>query len=928
MWMTFARLGYWELAQMRNEVPGWAYQPEISILVPVYNPERAWLEKALDSVIGQAYPHWELCVCDDASTESYVREVLGTYERLDSRIRVRYSHENMGIVGATNVALSLASGEFVGLLDHDDELSPNALFEVVKFLQERPDADLIYSDEDKLDEDGQRVSPRFKIGWSPDLAMGGNYLNHFSVYRRVVLEELDGWREGFDGAQDLDLVQRYGERTDKIHHIPKVLYHWRMAAGSTALSADGKPYTHERARRSLEDALKRRGVVGHVRDGLAANTFRIDREIVGRPRVSVVIPTTRQTPLEYVESLRSRTTYLNYEIVPVDIGAGSAPEHLTPDEKVVEQPSGSNLCELYNAAVQQAQGEYVLLLSPHLEATSDEWLENMLQHAQRPEVGAVGGRLILPPDWIFQAGLILDDGARGKTEDDLPRFYRYCDQHTLGHRHFVNMVRNCSAVSSACMMFRREVFEEVGGFDNLHLSAEFADVDLCLRMREHGYLIVYTPYAEFTHHGPLQSQPRLNAAEADYVRNRWREVLGTDPYYNPNLDWVPSDPMMPEARLELSEREEPAPAVERRTEAKPLKQAEASPASDPHVEVERARRHLVSPISHTVPTEDLRVEDVRFFVVGYGRSGTAWLETTLNSHPEVLCLGPGMFFGRNLESFGGLRVLHEVLINSDGLKDWHGGQIEDWREHTVNPWTKPGGFEQDVAQMTRATVDALMRRALTESGKRVLGDRTPHHVSYLDEIHALYPNAKIVHAVRDGRDAAVSNMHAFWRSLHRGHHNVGLSAEEVEIRQAYLEDREAFLSSGQSIFTEVRITELAHLWNHVVRQGRHAGMTLFGDNYFEFRYEDHLDRPREALEKLFRFLEVEASPDVVERTIEANRFERMAGRVQGDESSDSFFRKGVSGDWREVFTERDKRVFKGEAGELLIELGYEKDLDW
>lgn len=335
---------------------------------------------------------------------------------------------------------------------------------------------------------------------------------------------------------------------------------------------------------------------------------------------------------------------------------------------------------------------------------------------------------------------------------------------------------------------------------------------------------------------------------------------------------------------------------------------------------EEARRAREAPIPSPMPPEDMKVEDVRFFAVGHGRSGTTWLERTLDTHPEVLCKGSGMFFGRFVRDFGGRRLLYEVVNGSEELKAWHG-----YRE---NFWTGPEELDRDIAQIVRASIDAVMRRRLTESGKRVLGDRTPHHVSHLEEIHALYPGARIVHAIRDGRDVAISGMHTFWKAQEQGG-PVDLSPEETEIRRSYLEDREAFLASGRSIFTEERLRQRASGWNRIVRQGRKKGRELFGDDYFEFRYEEHLHDPRAALRGLFGFLGVDTNPEVLERVIEENSFRKLSkGRSPGQESSGAFFRKGISGDWKGTFTERDKEVFKEEAGELLVELGYEKDLNW
>ncbi len=536
LWSRLTRIGAWEMTRMRNEVPYLDYHPQVSILLPVYNPKRTWLEQALDSVMGQTYPNWELCICNDASTEGYIEETLNLYERLDERIRVRHLKENVGIAQATNEAFSLATGEFVGLIDHDDTLAPHALFEVARFLQEHPDADLIYTDEDKIDEAGNSLKPHFKPGWSPDFALGVNYLVHLSIYRRSILEEIGGWREGLDGAQDLDLMLRYTERTTKIYHLSKILYHWRMVEGSVATATDFKAYTHERARRAVQDTLTRRGIRGRVMDGFMPNSFRVEREIEGEPKVSVIIrPRKDDHQSRYIASLQLHTTYPNYEfLLP-----GSRTNHLRtktlPNHaKVVQVADTSTLLKVYNAAVEQAEGEYILLLDPDLEALSEGWLEALLQHVQRPEIGAAGGKLVSEEGHTLQAGLVLNPERR----EDLPQtFYRPYNREHPGFRMYVNLIRNCSAVSRSWMMFRKEIFETVGGFDTENLEDTFGDVDLCLRLREQGYLIAYTPYAEFVRHNP-ETTTGLKPEQARYVRERWTGVLEDDPYYNPNLLWT------------------------------------------------------------------------------------------------------------------------------------------------------------------------------------------------------------------------------------------------------------------------------------------------------------------------------------------------------------------------------------------------------
>ncbi len=874
-WRRLTDPGSWDTARMRNAARRLDHKPKVSVLLPVYNPEPAWLERCLDSVMAQTYPHWELCVCDDASTKPHVRETLDLYGRIDDRIKVKRLEQNENIVGATNHALALATAEWVGLLDHDDELAPHALFEMVKVLRAHPDADLVYSDEDKIDEAGNRMNPHFKAGWSHDLAMEANYLCHFSVYRKTLLDELGGWRGGFDGAQDLELVQRVAEKTDRIHHLPKMLYHWRMVTGSTAVGAEGKPYTHEKARRAIQDSLERQGIAGAVEDsGFMPNTFRVRREIVGQPKVSV-ISWSPEDPDKLLESLREKTAYEDHEILVLDT------KNATLKGEKTERLEGTQSAELLNEAVWRADGEYVALLGPDVEAVSDGWLESMLQHAQRDEVGVVGGKLTLPSGEVYGAGLILTDD----TENGRPILYRNCDRRAVGYDLYFALNRNCSAVSSRCMMFRKETFESSGGFDDLRFDDAFADVDLCLRLRERGLLVVCTPYANFTYHGSPDGPPQPGPDEAGYARRRWGKALRADPYHNPNLAWDPEDLDMMKGR----------------------------PFHDPKKAAEAKKESAVPDVIS--PRKSVEIP-APFFVVGYGRSGTTWLELTLNSHPEVACKGSGMFFGRTMPLFEGQATLPVALEGTEDLKTWH-----DMRP---NYWSKRP-FEEDLPRLVKSIADYTMGAELAATGKKLAGDRTPHHVSFLDELHALYPDAKVVHVIRDGRDVAISNVHAVWHNARDRGGPVDLGPEELALRDAYLADREGFLKSGRGIFTDDGIEWSAESWRDVVGKGRNDGERLFGENYHEVRYEDLLDDPAAELGRLFAFLGVDHDPGVAARVADQNTFEKATGRERGEEDPAHFNRKGVAGEWKEVFTDRDRRVFEEKAGGLLAELGYGPD---
>lgn len=536
IWIKNNRLRASEITRLRHAASRLDYNPLISVLVPVYNPEREWLKRALDSVLAQVYPHWELCICDDGSTARHVRRVLSGYERLDDRIKVSYQERNGGISAASNVALSAASGEFVVLLDHDDQLTPDALFEVVKLLQERPETDFVYSDEDIVDEVGKPIMPHFKPDWSPDLLTSYNYITHLAACRRQLVEDVGGFREGFEGSQDYDLFLRLSEKTDKIHHIPKILYHWWRVPGS-----DGsKAHPHERSRKALSDALERRGIAGTIEDGIHRHRFNVSREIVDNPKISIIVPTKNNVALlkRCVESIEKESTYGNYEVLIVD-NDSSDPDTLkylnATSHRVLPFREEFNYSRINNFAVSHAGGEYVLFLNDDTEVVSPGWLEAMLQHAQRPEVGAVGAKLLYPDGRVQHAGVLVGVGSSW-IPGVATHSHLFHAAESRGYFDAVEVIRNYSAVTAACMMVRKATFDEIGGFDEENLPVLFNDVDLCLRIRQLGYLVVYTPLAELYHHesasrGHFSQSP----AEFMYMRERWGEILDNDPYYNPNL---------------------------------------------------------------------------------------------------------------------------------------------------------------------------------------------------------------------------------------------------------------------------------------------------------------------------------------------------------------------------------------------------------
>jgi GT2 family glycosyltransferase/glycosyltransferase involved in cell wall biosynthesis len=535
-----------DLAAMAAESRALARQPLVSLVTPVYNTQEAMLRAMLDSVLAQAYPRWELCIADDASKQPHVRAVLEEYRARDPRIKVAWREKNGHISAASNTALGLATGEYVALLDHDDVLPPDALYWVARELNDHPDAALLYSDEDKIDFDGRRIMPYFKCDWNYDLFLAHNLITHLGVYRRDVVAAIGGFREGLEGAQDYDLALRYIERIDhsRIRHIPRVLYHWRMLRGSTAVGAAEKDYAAERARRAVEEHLQRTGAQADVETVKSLAVQRVRYALPQTPGLaSIIVPTRNGQKLvrQCVESVRSKTDYAPYEIVLVDNGSDD-PAALAYFEsleregavRLLRDPLPFNFSRINNLAVREARGEYLVFMNNDVEVITPGWLTEMVSHAQRPEIGAVGARLWYPNDTIQHAGLVLVAGLAahahlGRKRGDHGYFSR------------ASLTQSLSAVTAACLCVRRAVFDEVGGFDET-LAVAFNDVDLCLRIQAAGYRNLYTPYAELYHHESASrgyedtpEKMRRFQKEADKLRARWMPVLMNDPYYNPNL---------------------------------------------------------------------------------------------------------------------------------------------------------------------------------------------------------------------------------------------------------------------------------------------------------------------------------------------------------------------------------------------------------
>lgn len=539
-----------ELSAISVEGKNFNYRPKISIIMPTFNTDELYLRAAIESVLKQTYDNWELCIADGGSTVSWIKTILEEYVKIDSRIKVVFLKQNRGIAGNSNRALALANGEFVGFLDHDDAIAPFTFYEIIKILNMKRGFDIIYSDEDKIDEHGRRSSPFFKPDWSQDMFLSCNYPIHITILRKKLLDDLHGFKEGYNGSQDYDLLLRATEvvKETKIAHIPKVLYHWRTISTSTAASSGAKPYAYEAAKKALADAMYRRGIeFDEITDGLWQGSYRIKYKIIGNPRISIIIPTKDKRDLleRCIDSIIMKTAYLNYEILLIDNQSRESEtfcyyNELKKNQKVrlLYFDDAFNYSAINNFAVSNSDSEFILFLNNDTEVISPEWLGAMIGHIQRPEVGAVGAKLLFPSGLIQHCGVILGYG------DPPIAGHHYCKYPNCnGYGGVINTIRNFSAVTGACMMTKRSLFVEVGGLDEKNLAVSLNDVDYCLRLRERGYHIVYTPYATLYHHESMsrgyddtpENKLRFQR-EIKHFRGRWGAMIDNrDPYYNPNL---------------------------------------------------------------------------------------------------------------------------------------------------------------------------------------------------------------------------------------------------------------------------------------------------------------------------------------------------------------------------------------------------------
>jgi len=521
----------------------------ISVVMPVFNPREDWLRAAIASVRAQLWPHWELCIADDASTAPHVARVLAE-AAADARVKIVRRIKNGHISAASNSALALATGDFVALMDHDDLLPEQALYRIAEEIAAHRDADLIYTDEDRLDAQGRRSHPAFKPDFSPDVLLARNYVSHLGVYRRALLQELGGLREGFEGSQDHDLVLRLAERTPpaRIRHIAAVLYHWRQE-GAASFSERTMARCAEASHRAVVEHLARTGVAAEVRPHpLVPAAQRVVYPLPAPPPpVSVIVPTRDRADLlaRCAAGVLHRTDYPAVELLVVDNDSrepatAALLARLAADARVrvLRDEQAFNFAALCNRAAEQAQGEILVLLNNDIEVTTPGWLREMVVQALRPEIGAVGARLLYPNGQVQHAGLVLGCGPDGVAAHELAGAPRYA----AGPGAALLLEREVGAVTAACMALRRADYRAVGGMDATNLAVAYNDVDLCLRLRAAGLRILWTPFAELIHHESATRGADADPAsttrrqrEAAFMRARWGAALAEDPYYNINF---------------------------------------------------------------------------------------------------------------------------------------------------------------------------------------------------------------------------------------------------------------------------------------------------------------------------------------------------------------------------------------------------------
>lgn len=528
---------YEDFLNIKNEINHFEYKPKISVVIPVYNVDPKWFKLCIGSVINQLYDNWEVCMCDDCSTNPHTKR---TFENLVSlnpdKFKIIHHDKNSGISAATNSALDLATGEFMCLIDSDDEIEDDALFEVVKELNKNPSADMIYTDEDKMDVLGRKYDKFYKPDWSPEFFLSAMYTCHLGTYRTSLAKKVR-FRTMCDFSQDWDFVLRLSKITNKIYHIPKIMYHWRALPTSTAKDHNAKPLSHVNAKVAIQDYL---GDTGKVMDGPGIGLYRIDYKIIGNPKVSIIIPSgfkKQRFNGELVYMLEkclkniSKSDYKNYEIIVIN--DNNYPSDIKSilnfyNVKNVIYEGSFNFSKSINLGVKNSTGEYIVLMNDDIEIMNSKWIEEMLSFAQQKEIGAVGAKLYFPNGNIQHCGGVIKNGIPMHVSYGLPK-------KDWGYFYENVVYKNVTSVTAALLMIGKDKYHHIGGFDE-RFPNNYNDTDFCLRLLEHGYRNVFTPYAEAIHHESVSIIKDKLVFEKDMklFTDKWGKYK--DPYYNSNLD--------------------------------------------------------------------------------------------------------------------------------------------------------------------------------------------------------------------------------------------------------------------------------------------------------------------------------------------------------------------------------------------------------
>jgi O-antigen biosynthesis protein len=534
-----------DISYQQSQFKKLKYLPKISILLSVYDVKKEWLAMAIDSVLFQSYRNFELCIVDDFSIDKSIRFLINDYHKKDLRVKVHLRDKNGHISQATNDALSMASGEWIVTLDHDDLLDIDALYWLVDAMNTSPGCKLVYSDEDKVDEAGYFLDPYFKCDWNRDLFYSQNMVSHIAAYRTCIVKKIGGYREGYEGSQDYDMTLRYIQEINdnEIVHVPKILYHWRMHNLSTSFSMDVKGYAAKAGQKSLKDHFKARKIDVDV--SLSSGGYRVKYSLPKKePLVTIIVPTKNKKYLlqKCISSIREKTIYKNYEIVIIDNCSADKDAinyinllHHKQQAHVHKYSLPFNYSAINNLAVTHAKGDVVILINNDIEVINGDWLSEMVSHVLRPGVGVVGAKLYYPDNTIQHAGVVLGiHGVAGHV-------HRFLPKDNAGYCGRANLIQSFSAVTGACMAVRKQVYLEVGGM-NEELPIACNDIDFCLKVREVGYTNVWTPYAELYHHESASrgfddtpEKIERSRKEVAYMQKRWGDIIKNDPAYNPNL---------------------------------------------------------------------------------------------------------------------------------------------------------------------------------------------------------------------------------------------------------------------------------------------------------------------------------------------------------------------------------------------------------